>query len=291
MQLVVSIFITIIVIYVWIWIVNEVFPDKKSKYWVSLQIFFISLLLVSGIFFYKTILGRFGLSELYLNNNITDKSIWLFILYCMSFLVFIWIFSGNIGKKNFLNTLWVGLVVFAWIGYGGYLTGINMIVMYYLLAAYAEEILKFWNGDSSFLSTEKSFLGLKRTNKSDLVFFCILAGLGFSIVENVLYLWVGFLNQGISLVWLSIWRWIVGSLLHVVTTGLVALVVMKSLGEHRWKFILSMIAWILVWFWVHALYNLSLVNWWKFVSIPLIIISFFVLSYLLFKSDILFEKK
>lgn len=284
MQLAVSIFITIIVIYVWIWILNEVFPDKKSKYWVSIKILFVSLLLVSGLFFYKTILWRFGLSELYLNNNITDKSIWLFILYCMAFLVFIWIFSGNIGKKNFLNTLWVGLVVFAGIGYGGYLTGINMIVMYYLLAAYAEEILKFGNGDSS-------FLGLKRNNKSDLVFFCILAGLGFSIIENLLYLWVGFLNQWVSLVWLSIWRWIFGSLLHVVTTGLVALVVMKSLGEHRWKFILSMIAWILVWFWVHALYNLSIVNWWKFVTIPLIIISFFVLSYLLFKSDLLFERK
>lgn len=284
MQLAVSIFITIIVIYVWIWILNEVFPDKKSKYWVSIKILFVSLLLVSGLFFYKTILGRFGLSELYLNNNITDKSIWLFILYCMAFLIFIWIFSWNIGKKNFLNTLWVGLVVFAGIGYGGYLTGINMIVMYYLLAVYAEEILKFWNGDSS-------FLGLKRNNKSDLVFFCILAGLGFSIIENLLYLWVGFLNQWVSLVWLSIWRWIFGSLLHVVTTGLVALVVMKSLGEHRWKFVLSMMAWILVWFWVHALYNLSLVNWWKFVTIPLIIISFFVLSYLLFKSDLLFEKK
>lgn len=284
MQLAVSIFITIIVIYVWIWILNEVFPDKKSKYWVSIKILLISLLLVAWLFFYKNILGRFGMSELDLNNNITEKSIWLFILYCMTFLVFIGLVSGNIGKKNFLNILWVGLVIFAGIGYGGYLTGINMIVMYYLLAAYAEEILKFWNGDSS-------FLGMKRTNKSDLIFFCILAGLGFSIVENILYLWVGFLNQWISLVWLSIWRWVIGSLLHVVTTGLVALVVMKSLGEHRWKFVLSMIAWILVWFGVHALYNISLVNWWNFVSIPLIIISFFVLSYLLFRSDLLFENK
>lgn len=41
---------------------------------------------------------------------------------------------------------------------------------------------------------------------------------------------------------------------------------------------------------MHSLYNVSLEYHMQYVSIPLIIVCFFLLSYLLYQSDILYEK-
>gem|GEM_PF-7114347 len=80
-----------------------------------------------------------------------------------------------------LQTVFLGAIFFIAIGYGGYLLGIDVLILYYLVSAYAEEYLKYTSGNNVFFKEEGH-------SARDLIFFCILIGLGFSMAENLLYL-------------------------------------------------------------------------------------------------------
>jgi len=57
--------------------------------------------------------------------------------------------------------------------------GINSLLLYYIITAYAEEYMKYTSSTMLLKNTEKIKNG---------IFFCILIGLGFSFVENIFYL-------------------------------------------------------------------------------------------------------
>lgn len=279
---------TIIAIYIWIRIINNSFKWQKNKLRTTILIFVVSLFVVAFLYFYKDILEKIGLWNLALSENVTTKAIFSFIFYCVSFLVLTALFFGNIKKKTNLNFIVVALLLFVWIWIGGILVWINTMIIYYLVSCYAEEILKFSTWENVLQTYEKKW-NLESKWFWNLVFFAILSGLWFSAVENILYLIVLAAWWDAS-TFLLLSRSIFTTLLHIVATWLIAFFVIKK-DKNKLKYRLRCLIWILAWFWLHALYNLSL-NYWRITLTVLILVGcYFILTYLLVNSDMMYQSK
>lgn len=277
---------TILAIYMRIWIINNSFKNKKYKFKTVFLIFIISAITVVFLYFYKDILEKIGLWNLSLPENITAKTIFSFIFYCVSFLVLIALFLWNIKKKSSINFIVVALLLFIWIWVGWVLVWINTMLIYYLVSCYAEEILKFSTWENVLQTYEKK----ESVGKKDfwnLIFFAILAGLGFSAVENILYVIVFAIWWDASM-FILFSRSVSTTLLHIVATGLIAFFLIKK-DKNKLKYWLRCLIWILAWFWLHSLYNLSLNYGYKVLTILIIIICYFILSYLLVNSDLIYK--
>jgi RsiW-degrading membrane proteinase PrsW (M82 family) len=91
---------------------------------------------------------------------------------------------------------------------------------------------------------------------------------------------------------LSVWRSIFATLLHVVATGIIAFFVVKRWNnKSNTKNILWILIWIISGFVLHGLYNLSLYYNTIIFTILILIVCYFILSFLLFKSDLIYQKK
>jgi RsiW-degrading membrane proteinase PrsW (M82 family) len=275
----------IITLYVRIWIINNSFKSKKIKTKTSIFIFVLSLILVSFLYFYKDILGLIGLKNLYFSDNLTWSTICLFIFYCLSFLILITIWLKNTKDQKNRKFIIVAILLFIWIWIGWIITGINTLIIYYLISCYAEEILKFSVWENTFLNTNKS----NQYNPTDLILFAIISALGFSVVENIFYIIVLNIGEWWNL-FTSIGRWIFTTLLHIVTTGLIAFFIIKK-EKKSLKYWLKCLIWIICWFALHGCYNLCLAYWYKFFTILILVICYFILSFLLFNTDSIYQKE
>jgi hypothetical protein len=73
-----------------------------------------------------------------------------------------------------------------------------------------------------------------------------------------------------------------------VATGLIAFITISLKKRH--SIIIPTLVGILAWFGIHSLYNIWLNYSLSYITIPVIIIAFFLLSYLFFRSDSLYKK-
>lgn len=295
MQIFLGIIASIVVIYIWIWIINNAFKKKKFKRRFSINIFVLSLFLVAFLYFYKDLLAFFQLEHLYFLTESSWKTILSFVIYCFSFII---ILSGsfwNISKKPFLKFTFTALLLFVWIGIWWAVMGINILLMYYIISSYAEEILKFSIGQNVFLEKQdidkhidmSTWEQKQQLSPVDLLFFAIVAWLWFSIIENVFYLVISQLSNSWWVI-MSLWRSIFTTLLHVTTTWLIAYFIVKK--QNKKKFLNYFIG-ILSGFTLHSLYNISLEYQLQIFSIIILIACYFILSYLLFNSDLIYQKK
>ena len=215
-----------------------------------------------------------------MNNIINTKSIGLFIAYCTIFVVIVTIFFRN-RYKRILQILLIWSLFFIALAYGGLLTGVNVLLLYYIISAYAEEYMKYSAGNNMFLASNEP-------NESNLIFFCILIWLWFSAVENILYIVSNLLNhETVNIVNLLIGRGLVSTLIHIVSTSLIAFVMIKTKGTKK-NIIIPIIVGILCGFGLHSIYNISLQYSLSYITIPVIILAFFLLTYLTFQSDIIY---
>lgn len=345
MNLVRPIITSILLLYVRIWIINTIFSQQKIKINLTLKVFGLAILIVGSLFGYKYLLEIFWQEALAITNTITTKSVLLFVVYCTAFVAIITIIfflrhkrnmkhsksfyniektptpldTSNLNEiqkleisqavryknryKNILHTLLIWSLFFIAIAYWSFFVWINVIIIYYLVSAYAEEYLKYSTGTNLFLAS-------KEKNTSNLIFFCILVGLWFSAVENIFYIINNVLNQeSVNIIHLLIGRGLVSTLIHIVSTGLIAFIIVKKdkkphtleqisttfpLTKKRTNHnIIRITVGILGWFWLHSAYNISLQYNLSYVTIPIIILAFFLLTYLTFQSDIIYssEKK
>lgn len=247
----------------------------------TLKISVIWLLLVGGLFCYQYILQYIGKLDFYFLNHPDRKSLWLFVSYCTAFVLLLTLLLKGRYKKV-MQIILVSALSFVAISYGSFLLGINVFIISAIVGAYAEEYLKFSSGNTLFL--KESW-----TNMRDLIFFCILVALGFSMVENILYVVYNFIHQeNVSLVNLTLWRGLISTLLHIVSTSLIAYI---TLFVHRKRnFLLSLLLGIVVWVGIHSMYNISLHYQLQYMSIPIIVFCFLILSYFLYQSDMLYEQ-
>ncbi len=280
MNLIRPIITSLLIVYVRIRIINTIFSQKKIQLAISLKVFGLATVIVGSLFIYKYILGFFGQSELALTNIVNVKSLIFFVVYCTIFTVIITIFFQNRYKK-ILQIILIWSIFFIGIAYGGYFTWINLLILYYLVAAYAEEYMKYSWGNNLFLANQE-------TNESNMIFFCILVGLWFSAVENILYTVSSIINHdSINIMNLIIGRGLVSTLIHIVSTALIAFIVIKS--KRKQGILLPIILGIMGWFWLHSLYNISLQYNLTYITIPLVIVTIFLLTYLTFQSDIIYS--
>ncbi len=248
----------------------------------TLKVFGLGIIIVGSLFAYKYLLGIFGQENLALTNIINSKSLLIFVGYCTLFVAIVTIFFRN-RYKRILQILLIWSLFFIALAYWGFLTGINVLLLYYLVSAYAEEYLKYSTGNNLFLAN-------KETNESNLIFFCILIGLGFSAVENILYIINNIINnESVNIINLLVGRGLVSTLIHIVSTSLIAFITIKS------KKINNVLVWALLgiigWFWLHSIYNISLQYSLSYVTIPLIVLCFFLMTYLTFQSDIIYKQQ
>ncbi len=134
------------------------------------------------------------------------------------------------------------------------------------------------------------FLADKEPNPSNLIFFCILVGLWFGAVENILYIINNILNnENTNIINLLIGRGLVSTLIHVVSTSLIAFITIKTKKTN--KIIMPLILGVIGWVWLHSIYNISLQYNLSYVTIPMIILAFFLMTYMTFQSDIIYRSE
>ena len=282
MNLIRPIITSILLVYVRIRIINTIFSHKKIKINLTLKIFGLAIIIVGSLFAYTYLLWFIGQQNLDLTNIINTKSIWIFIIYCTIFAILITLIFRNRYKK-IAQILLIWSIFFIALAYGGLLTGINVLILYYLISAYAEEYMKYSAGNNLFLAD-------KEPNPSNLIFFCILVGLWFGAVENILYIINNVLNnENINIINLLIGRGLVSTLIHIVSTSLIAFIVIKTKKTN--KIIMPIILGVIGWVWLHSIYNISLQYNLSYVTIPMIILAFFLMTYLTFQSDIIYRSK
>ena len=185
-----------------------------------------------------------------------------------------------------LNFIVIALLLFVWIWIWWVLVWINTMIIYYLVSCYAEEILKFSTWENVLQTYEKKE-PVEKKDFWNLIFFAILSGLGFSAVENILYVIVLAIWWDASM-FILLSRSVFTTLLHIVATGLIAFFLIKK-DKNKLKYRTRCLIWILAWFWLHALYNLSLNYGYTALTILIIVLCYFILTYLLFNSDLIYK--
>ena len=275
--------------YFWIWLVQHIFAKQQRK--ISRKLFWTSFVLVWSLFAFNFIIRSiFPWIEAIQNGIMSLSRWWLFLLYCGLIFIFLILLNWNRKRKQirFLFLIW--MLLFAIVGFFGLKVWISATVLYYFILAYSEEFLKIW-------ATENE---VSKTNfySSDLLLFSIFIALGFSIIENLFYLWNEILSSNPEWVWwLVFWRWIFTSLLHFIATGLIALLLykfyqqqyLKKLNTRQkiWRIVVAILVWVLI----HRWYNLSVQHTNLLIYIILVFWWYFLLTYLLFLTDSLYAKK
>lgn len=283
MQTILAILASLIIIYIRIWILNTIFSEQKIKRVISFKILFTGVFLVGILFAYTYLTKRFpSLSTYYLLPTTTSsQSTIFFVIYCTIFVILLTLIFRNRYNK-ILQTILIGTLFFLAIAYGSYILGLSSVLIFFLVSAYAEEYLKY-NAGNNLLYEEK------RINTTDLILFCILIALGFSLVENILYIVVNLLNHNdVNVLQMLVGRGIISALIHVVATGLIAFITIRFKKQHN--IIIPTLIGILSGFGLHSLYNIGLNYSLSYVTIPVIMIAFFLLTYLFFRSDSLYKK-
>ena len=204
-------------------------------------------------------------------------------------LVFLRLLNINCNKKQIRFLFLIRMILFAVVGLFGLTVWISATVLYYFVLAYSEEFLKIWATENEVSKTE--------FYSSDLLFFSIFIALGFSIIENLFYLWNEIFTNGEWIWGLVFGRWIFTSLLHFIATGLIALLLYKlyqqqsmkdlKIWQKVWRIAIALLIWVII----HRWYNLSVQHMNLLIYIILVFGWYFLLTYLLFLSDSLYKPK
>ena len=288
MKIVGAIIVCILLWYFWIWLIQHIFAKQQKK--ISRKLFWTSLLLVWSLLAFNFIIKRiFPGLEAIQDGVISLSWRWLFLLYCGLIFLFLILIKWNRKKRQVRFLFLVWMILFAVVGFFGLKVWISATVLYYFILAYSEEFLKIWATENEVSKTD--------FYSSDLLFFSIFIALGFSIIENIFYLWSEIFNDGEWIWWLVFGRWIFTSLLHFIATGLIALLLYKlyqqqylkdlNVLQKIWRIALAILIGVLI----HRWYNLSVQHMNLLIYIILVFGGYFLLTYLLFLSDSLYRQK
>ena len=289
MRIALAIFVCILLWYFWIWLIQHIFAKQERK--ISRKLFWTSFLLVWSLLAFNFIIKIItpGIEAIQYWTLSLDR--WsYFLLYCGLIFLFLTLLKWNWRKKQirFLFLIW--MLLFAVVGFFGLKAWISATILYYLVLAYSEEFLKIWATENEVSKTD--------FYSSDLLFFSIFIALGFSIIENLLYLWSEIFSS--SQDWIRgmvFWRWIFTSMLHFIATGVIALLMYKLYQQQYlknlniWQKIRRIVVAILIWVLIHWWYNLSVQHMNLLIYIVLVFGGYFLLTYLLFLTDSLYKSK
>ena len=270
-----------IIIWFWSWFLNQVFSRaSKSGYTLRKSLLQCGIL-VFLLFIYEkalTLLG-FNASFIFSHESLTLPSILLFLIYGFLIVIGIALLFGQSKNKK----IWLQIISAILLLWGFSLNRdrlhITNIALYYILAAATEENFKFT------LSHNQSEASLLQS-PSNLLLFSLLASFSFSVIENLFALGT-LIAQGEHITTgILLGRGLITAIIHLVATGSIALIIMKS--KKIWSLTKYLLA-LTVGFVIHATYNLLLISKMQSISIMLGIGAGIALSYLIFHLDEIYE--
>jgi hypothetical protein len=268
--------------------VQHLFLKDRKKF--SLSLLGTSAFLVASLYGFSRLMNHF------IAPNLEISLPWFgyFFVYCGLIFLFLILFHHNYQKKQLWFLFLVWFAMFAVVGVLGFKFGLQA-VMLYLMSAYAEEFLKIGATENAVSKT--AFYS------SDVLFFSVLVALGFSIVENIFYVGqqaleaLGKEEEMAGMVSLVLGRGMFSSLLHILTTGVIALllykvyqrVVLQALPavQKVWRVVGCMVVGVAL----HLGYNLAVEYSQFWVYVVVVIGGYFLLSYVLFLSDSLYKEE
>ena len=163
------------------------------------------------------------------------------------------------------------------------LLNLEVSILILCLSVIAEELLKVWS--ANIVSNKYQIF------PSDFLLFSLLLSVWFSFFENCYYLITAFFQDTGQLFTLSLWRGIFSSLIHFLSSGMIAVLIFKycPLQQQLWKKI-----WLLLFFFwcgilFHFVCDYRIHSVWIYVI--LLILGYFFLTYILYLSDQLYLKK
>lgn len=274
-----------LILNLWLWLFDNIFWYTQKKYKYLFILIIIWLIAWFSIYYYSDLLWIIWYDKYNFINieNINNLSIFLYFwLYCSIILMILYLIVNwkNITKLFIINYIMFSFL-FIIIWYIFIYLDIDNIYKYYIFVAIWEEMMKFmlWI----------NFYEKRKISSNDILLFSILSALWFAFIENVVYLF-NFISweklfSTIIIWWFSLIlaRWLIGFIAHIIFTWNIWLI--NSYWITRKKLLKYSFFWILFWISTHYIYNISLEqNIW--IVIPIIIILwYFWISYLFYKSD------
>ena len=276
----IGIIITLVLLFrFWIRILNQLFSQLKFEVkWKSLLWW---ALLVWTLALYDWLFDAIWVDKwlFYLRDVFNFNSVSLFIVYWLIVLVFITLLFRNIKNKKLLLEILVAILSLIILSFFWWKLWLTVLVLYYILAAFTEEMLKFTVSNNQLQRSEESKISL-------LLFLSVIIWLSFSIFENIYSFGLQFLNWWLT-VWFILGRGVIAALIHCVSTWAIAVILMKM---KKWWLVLRYFVALLLGSLIHISYNLSVVNDYTWVIFLLVVFALIFLSYLFFNMDEIYSK-
>ncbi len=259
--------------------VHKLISFHKTKRPIILGLVFSGIASIAIMWWYHPLLNILQTEQRSFLQAVSSWSYVSYIIYLLLTLSFCHILLARIRTREyiqaffFVTTRWViSLLGIIWI--------IKDVALYYMFIAFGEETSKYFLGNILY----QRFSITPR----DIIVFALLSALWFAFLENIVYL---ISNQNVSLSlnkagWLLLKRGILTTSVHAIFTWMIGMGIMFSLSH---KNALFMWWWIVWWVLLHWIFNMTVVfN--RTLLLPLFMIgSYYLLSYLLFQSDIIYK--
>ena len=276
----IGIIITLVLLFrFWIRILNQLFSQLKFEVkWKSLLWW---ALLVWALALYDWLFDAIWVDKwlFYLRDVFNFNSVSLFVVYWLIVLVFITLLFRNIKNKKLLLEILVAILSLIILSFFWWKLWLTVLVLYYILAAFTEEMFKFTVSNNQLQRSEESKISL-------LLFLSVIIWLSFSIFENIYSFGLQFLNWWLT-VWFILGRGVIAALIHCVSTWAIAVILMKM---KKWWLVLRYFVALLLGSLIHISYNLAVVNDYTWVIFLLVVFALIFLSYLFFNMDEIYSK-
>lgn len=264
----------ICLVWLWIWIFNQVFSNitlkvkYKSLLWWSVLVSFLALFDYAFDFFW------IDKQLFYIRDVSNNSSISIFLMYCLFVLLFISLLFRNLNNNKIILEISVAILSAVIIAFLWLWTWITVLIFYYILAAFSEEIFKFTVSNNQMVKYKDNKISI-------ILLLSVLIWLSFSISENLYSFLVQIFNENLS-IWFILGRGLIASLIHCVSTWAIALLLMKI---KKWWLLFRYFVALLFGSLIHIIYNLSVVNNYTWVILILVLFALIFLSYLFFNID------
>jgi len=239
--------------------INIFYYVSQIKWFLTSLEFWLSL----SLFLFIIVLSSFLLGWFF--NNI-KKVLKVYFKNILVFLVFIFLLSVFTFVLNLFFT-WVNIPISNSIVFWGIVfNSLKLIIFYYLIVAFIEETSKHFN----FLQSSVLYIN----SVKDWVLYAIFVALGFSLIENMLYLYNFYIEYGLTgeLIKMFFLRSIFSVIVHILASSVVAYYFSRALLMYREKdlslpYLKIFSFWLLVSIFLHLFFDVALTLGFTFIMI------------------------
>jgi len=270
----------------WAWVIKHI-TRHQSSHWIWMHILIVGVLSTAMIGVFPMLVEMLWINQKAFINSMDYKTIGSYCVYLL--VCWLTMYVGYVHAfptSNFVRKIIIFVLSFALIAWWWVALAIPWYIIYFSLVAFGEEYIKY-----AFWFSLYQKLGIHHT---DLLLFTIISGFAFAFIENGVYAryaiepaeWASLMQK----LWLAfkvlVQRWIINVSVHAFFTGIIGWFTLVRPKETPNAF--KTIIWIMLWSCIHILFNSLLSKWVTFVMPIVVLASYIMISFLLFKADTLF---